>query len=58
MDEIELINIFRIQGNSDKKTVIKPLAFSFSAAILSHLSHSWPGLNYMCKAKHKTFENE
>ena len=57
MDEVEVINI--LKRYSDKKTVrvIKSPEFLFSIAIRSHLAHSWPGLNYMCKAKYKTLGN-
>ena len=57
MDEIEVINIFK--RYSDKKTerVTRSPVFLFSAAIWSHLAHSWPGLNYMCKAKYKKLGN-
>ena len=34
------------------KNLIEP-----SATIRSHETRSWPGLNYMCKAKYKTLEN-
>ena len=56
MNEV-VINIFK--GYNDKKTKrgIKSLAFLFRAAIWSHLAHSWPGLNYMCKVKYKTLGN-
>ena len=57
MDEIEVINISK--RYSDKKTgrVIKSPAFLFSAAICSHLAHSPPVLNHMCKTKYKTLGN-
>ena len=29
----------------------------FSAVIWSHLAHSWPRLNFMCKAKYNAIEN-
>ena len=50
-----VINIFK--QYSDKKTVIKLPAFLFSGLISSHLPHSWPGLNYICKAKYETIGN-
>ena len=58
MDEIEVINILK-QCNDKKveKVVIKSLLLLFSAAIWSHLAHSWYGLNFMCKAKYKTLGN-
>ena len=37
--------------------MIKSPEFLFSAATRSHLAHSWPGLNYRCKAKCKTLGN-
>ena len=43
MTEVDVINIFK--GYSDKKTE------------RSHLAHSWPGLNYMWKAKYKKLGN-
>ena len=66
MDEIEVITI--LKRYKDKKTerererererrVIKSPAFLFSTAIWPYLAHSRSGLNYMCKAKHKTLEN-
>ena len=58
MNKVNVINIFK--RYSDKKTdrVIKSPVFLLSAAIWSHLAHSWPSLNiYMCKAKHKTLGN-
>ena len=54
MDEIEATNI--LKRCNAKKTVIKSPAFLF-VAIWSNLSHSWPGVNYICKAKYKTFGN-
>ena len=56
MDEIEAINILKHFKYSDKKTVrvIKSPAVLFDVAIWSHLAQSWPGPNYMCKAKYKT----
>ena len=44
-----------IKGQRER--AIKLPAFLFSAAIWLHLAHSWPGLNYMCKAKYKTLGN-
>ena len=57
MDEVAVTNI--LKRYSDKKTegVIKSPEFLFSVAIRSHLAHSWPGLNYMCKAKYQTLGN-
>ena len=57
MDEIDVINI--LKRYIDKKTdrVIKSPAFLVSAAVWSHLAHSWPGLNNMCKAKYKKLGN-
>ena len=54
MDEIEVRN--NLKGYSNKKTerVIKSPAFSFRTTIWSYLSHSWSGINYICKAKYKT----
>ena len=43
--------------DKNKKRVRKSPAFLFSAVIWSHLAHSWPCLNCMCKAKHKTLGN-
>ena len=56
MDEIDVINILK-RYKDKKDRVIKSPAFLFSAAIWSHLAHSWPGLNYMCKAKCNTLGN-
>ena len=40
-----------------RQKMIKSPAFLFSAAIWSHLPRSWPGLNYMSKAKYETLGN-
>ena len=58
MDQIDVINF--LKQYSDKKTerVVKSPLFLFNAASLSHLAHSRPGLNYMCKVKYKTLGNE
>ena len=40
-----------------RQRVIKSPKFLFSVVIWSYLVHSWPGLNYMCKAKYKTIGN-
>ena len=42
----------------ERERMIKSPAFSFSAAIWSYLAYYWPGLNYTCKAKYETLENE
>ena len=61
MNEVEIINIFK--RYSDKKiervikSIVKSPAFLFSVAIWSHLAHSCPGLNYMCKLKYETLGN-
>ena len=57
MDEIEVTKILKECSDKKLERVIKSLAFLFSAAIWSHLAHSWPGLNFMCKAKYKTLGN-
>ena len=49
-----------LKRRDDKKNrnrVIKSPLFLFSAAIWSYLTYSWPGLNFMCKAKYKTLGN-
>ena len=60
MSEVEVINIFKPYSKRKKKrdreteTETKRRespAFLFSAGVWSHLAHSWPSLNYMCKAK-------
>ena len=53
MNEVEVTNIFK-RYSDKKQRVIKSPAFFFSAAIWSHLTCSWPGLNYTRKAKYKT----
>ena len=40
-----------------RQRVKKSLVFLFSREILSHLAHSWTGLNCMWKAKYKTLGN-
>ena len=57
MNEVEVINIFKRYSDKKRQKVIKSPAFLFSAVIWSHLAHSWPSLNYMCKAKYKTIRN-
>ena len=54
MDEIEVRN--NLKGYSIKKTerVINSPAFLFGTTIWSYLSHSWSGINYICKAKYET----
>ena len=37
---------------------IKSPVFLVSAAVWSHLGHSWPRLNYKCKAKYETLGND
>ena len=54
MDEIEVINILKQYSNKKAVTVTKSPVVLFSVAIWSHLGHSWPGPNFMCKAKYKT----
>ena len=54
MNEVE-VKIF--SNDIVIKRLIKLPAFLFSALICSHLAHSWPGLNYMCKAKYETIGN-
>ena len=44
-----------IKGQRER--VIKSPEFLFSAALWSHLAHSWRGLSYMFKAKDETFGN-
>ena len=53
MNEIEVVNI--LKQCSDKKIdkVIKIPRFLY-AAIWPHLTHSWPRLKHMYKAKYKT----
>ena len=57
MDEIEVITILKRYKDKKTERVIKSPAFLFSTAIWPYLAHSRSGLNYMCKAKHKTLEN-
>ena len=57
MNEVEVIIIFKRYSDKKKERVIKAPALLFSPAILSHLTHSWPGVNYVCKAKYKTLGN-
>ena len=57
MDEIEVINFLKRYSDKNTERVTKLPVFLFSAAIWSHLAHSWPDLNYMCKAKYKTLGN-
>ena len=40
MNEVEVINIFKLYGDKKTDVVIKSPAFSFSAVIWSHLAHS------------------
>ena len=59
IDEIDVKNILKRYIDKKTETVIKSQTerqreFLFSAATYSHLAHSWPGLNYMCKARYKT----
>ena len=58
IDEIEIINILKQPSakKTERERVIKVPAFLF-VAIWSQLVHSWPGLTYMGKSKHKTLEN-
>ena len=51
MDDIEVINI--LKQHRDKKTDGE----SHQRFYFSHLAHSWPGQNYMRKAKYKTLGN-
>ena len=52
MNEVEVINIFKRYSDKKKERLIKSPSFLFSTMIWSHLAHSWPGINYMCKAKY------
>ena len=57
IDEKEVTNKLKQYGDKQKEGVIKSTAFLFSAAIQSHLAHSWPALNCMCKGKYKILGN-
>ena len=43
--------------NTKQERVIRSPEFLVSASIWSHLVHSLPGLDYICKTKHKTLGN-
>ena len=55
--KIEDINILKRYNDKKTERVIKSSEFLFSTATWSHLAYSWPGLNYMFKAKYKTLGN-
>ena len=57
MNEIEVINILKRSSDKKIKIKIKSRAYLFSSVFWLLLSHSWPDLNYMCKAKYKTLVN-
>ena len=54
MDEIGVKNILSRYSDIEDREIIE---FLFSAAILYHLTDSWPSLNCMCKTKHKAIGN-
>ena len=58
IDEIEVTNVLKRYSDKKVERMIKSSAFLCSAVIWSYLAHSWPGLNFLCKARYKTLENE
>ena len=54
MDKVGVINIWKWYSDEKTERVIKLPAFLFSAAIWSHLAHSWPSLSYVCTVIYKT----
>ena len=57
MDERQVINILKWYSDKKAERVKKSLEFLFSAALWTHLAHSWPDLKYICKTKYKTLGN-
>ena len=58
MNEIEVINILkRYTDKKERERVIKSSQLLFTASIWSHLTHSRPVLNDMCRANYKTLGN-
>lgn len=62
MNEIEVINILKRytdkkERERERQRVIKSSQLLFTASIWSHLTHSRPVLNDMCRANYKTLGN-